>query len=263
MNRREFVHTTAAAAAGLAGLDRPLSAASTQSREYLLRGATVYDGTGSPTIEADVLVVGDRIAEVARRVNRPGAEVVDIRDHALAPGFIDIHTHTDLNLFVSPLAESKIRQGVTTEVTGQDGDSIGPWTTPQADAFRDRSRERYGFELPIGELADFFREIERHGTAVNLASMVGQGTVREYVIGNQDRPATPEEIEQMRRLVTHALVQGACGLSSGLEYVPGAFSSLDELAAVASPRRRAGTDLPPQGAEPAQLVEGHADSANA
>jgi len=242
MNRREFVQTTAVGVASVAGLDRPLRATPSQSGEYLFRGAVVYDGTGAPPIEADVLVVGDRIAEVAQRVNRPGAEVVDVSDHALAPGFIDIHTHTDLDLFVSPLAESKIRQGVTTEVTGQDGGSIGPWTTSRADAFRGRSRERYGFELSIGELADFFREIERHGTAVNLASMVGQGTIREYVIGNQDRPATADEIEQMRLLVTRALEQGACGLSSGLEYVPGAFSSLEELAAVSGPL--GGTGLP-------------------
>jgi N-acyl-D-amino-acid deacylase len=242
MNRREFVQTSAVAAAGVAGLDRPLRATSIQSSEYLLRGALVFDGMGSPPIEADVLVAGDRIAQVAQRINRPGAEALDVRGHALAPGFIDIHTHTDLDLFVSPLAESKIRQGVTTEVTGQDGGSIGPWTASRADVFRDRSGERYGFELSIGDLGDFFREIEQHGTAVNLASMVGQGTVREHAIGNQDRPATAEEIEQMRLLVTRALEQGACGVSSGLEYVPGAFSSLNELAAVASPL--AGTGLP-------------------
>jgi len=235
MNRREFVHTTAAVTAGITGLETPLRAWSTQSGEYLLRGATVYDGTGGPPIEADVLVTGDRIAEIARRINRPGTDVVDVRDRALAPGFIDIHTHTDLDLFVSPLAESKIRQGVTTEVTGQDGDSIGPWTPSAAESFRNRSNERYGFELSISELGDFFRAIERHGTAVNLASMVGQGTVREHVIGNGDRPADPEEIEQMRHLVTRAIQQGACGVSSGLEYVPGAFASLDELAAVAGP----------------------------
>ncbi|MGD8727420.1 MAG: D-aminoacylase [Gemmatimonadales bacterium] len=235
MNRREFVGTTTAAAAAAMGLDRPASATHLQSTAYLFRGAVVYDGTGSPPMEVEVLVVGDRIAEVARRVSRSGAEVVDLGGHALAPGFIDIHTHTDLNLFVSPLAESKIRQGVTTEVTGQDGDSIGPWTAERTQRFRERSKSRYGFELTIRDIADFLREIERHGTAVNLATMVGQGTVREHVVGVQDRPATPEEIEQMRRLVADALEQGACGMSSGLEYVPGAFTPLEELVAVARP----------------------------
>jgi len=241
MKRRDFVKTTGAAvgaATGLAPLGRRAAA---QEREILLRGGVVYDGTGAAPFEADVLVVGDRIAQVARRINRR-AEVLEIDGLALAPGFIDIHTHTDLDLFVSPLADSKIRQGVTTEVTGQDGDSIGPWLADDAAAFRERYRERLGLDLSIRTLADFFREIERHGTAVNLASMVGEGTAREYVIGNEDRPATAEEIARMQALIAAALASGACGLSSGLEYVPGAFSSLEELAEVARPL--AGTGLP-------------------
>ena len=241
MKRRDFVKTTGAAVGAAAGLTPLGRRAAAQEREILLRGGLVYDGTGAAPFEADVLVVGDRIAQVARRIGRR-AEVLEIDGLALAPGFIDVHSHTDLDLFVSPLAESKIRQGVTTEVTGQDGDSIGPWPASRADAFRERYRERLGLDLSIRTLADFFREIERHGTAVNLASMVGQGTAREYVIGDEDRPATAEEIARMRALIVAALASGACGLSSGLEYVPGAFSSLEELAEVARPL--AGTGLP-------------------
>ncbi len=229
MQRRELIRGVLGAMA--AGGVRP--SGSRQDRETLLRGGTVYDGTGTPPRLADVLVSGDRITEIGSGILRSGAAQVDCRDLAVAPGFIDIHTHTDLDLLVSPLAESKIRQGVTTEVTGQDGDSIGPWQPDTAAAIRERYRTRYGVDLTFDDLAGFFAQLERHGSAVNLASMVGHGTVRQYVIGSDDRPATGAEIEHMQRLVRSALADGACGLSSGLEYVPGAFGTLDELVALA------------------------------
>ena len=240
VDRRAFVRTTGAAALTLAV--RPRVGAARQDDETLFRGGTVYDGTGAAPTEADVLVAGDRVRDVGRNLTRAAAVEVDCRGLAVAPGFIDVHSHTDLDLFVDPRAESKVRQGVTTEVPGQDGDSIGPWRPERAAAVRERYRTEYGVDLAFHDLGGFFTQLERHGTAVNLASMVGQGTVREYVIGEDDRPATDEEIARMQQLVADALAQGACGLSSGLEYVPGAFADLTELAAVASPL--AGTGLP-------------------
>jgi len=240
MDRRAFVRATGSAAMGLVARPRP--GATRQDTPTLFRNGLVYDGTGAAAVEADVLVAGDRILDVARGIRRAGAAEVDCRDHAVAPGFIDVHSHTDLDLFIDPRAESKVRQGVTTEVTGQDGDSVGPWNADVAAATDERYRSRYGVALGFRDLAGFFERLEQHGTAVNLASMVGQGTVRQYVIGNEDRPAGDAEIAAMQRLVAAALAAGACGLSSGLEYVPSGFASLAELAAVAEPLR--GTGLP-------------------
>jgi N-acyl-D-amino-acid deacylase len=230
MHRRELIQ----GALGVVAAGGLQPSRSSQNRETLLRGGIVYDGTGAPPRAADVLISGDRVADIGSAIRRPGAVEVDCRDLAVAPGFIDIHTHTDLDLFISPLAESKIRQGVTTEVTGQDGGSIGPWRPDRAAAIRDRYRTRYGVDLAFDDLAGFFAQLERQRSAINLASMVGHGTIRQYVIGSEDRPATEAEITDMQRLVRSALTDGACGLSSGLEYVPGAFASLDELVALAT-----------------------------
>jgi len=202
------------------------------SASILLKGGLVYDGTGAPPVEADVAVDGDRISGIGPGLAEAGAAVIDIKGLAVAPGFIDIHSHTDRELLVNPRAESKIRQGVTTEIVGQDGSSLGPW--------RD-TRERETSEEII-DIAGFFERLERGGSAVNIASMIGAGTVRGLVIGYDDRPATAEELAQMVALVAEAIEQGACGLSSGLEYVPGGFADLDELVALAEPLR--GTGLP-------------------
>ena len=242
MKRREFVQASAAVASGIAMLPRRAPGTEGHLAEVLLRGGLVFDGSGASPIEADVLVVGDQIADVATRIRRTTSVEISVEGLAVAPGFVDIHSHTDLDLLVSPLAESKIRQGVTTEVTGQDGSSIGPWSPETATRVRERYRERYGIHLTFSNLAGFLAQLERQGTAVNLASMVGHGTIRAFVIGDENRPATPEELASMRRLAEEALASGACGVSTGLEYVPGGFADLEELVAVAGALR--GTGLP-------------------
>jgi N-acyl-D-amino-acid deacylase len=225
------------AAAG-AGVELAGSAADGPAR--VLRGAVVYDGTGAAPVEADVALAGERITAVGRRLRVPGAEELELRGLALAPGFVDIHTHTDLTLLVNPRAESKVRQGVTTEIAGQDGSSVGPWTRDGAARVAEEWRARYGVALDFADLGGFFRRLQTQGTAVNLGSMVGAGTVRGTVVGADDRPATEAELAAMVALVEAALEQGACGLSTGLEYAPGAFASTDELVALAAPLRRRG-----------------------
>ena len=210
--------------------------------DRLLHGAMLYDGSGAPPVQADVAVTKDRITAVGGALDAPNAQLLDLAGLALAPGFIDIHSHTDLGLAIDPGAPSKIRQGVTTEVTGQDGDSIGPWREEEARETRERYASRYGVDFDFADLDGFFRWLERHPSGINLASMVGAGTVRGYVIGNDDRPATTGELQQMAALVADAIRVGACGLSTGLEYVPGAFTDLAELVALARPLQ--GTGLP-------------------
>ncbi len=234
MKRRTFVQ--ASSALGLAGLPgwtrAPFWSGRPPPASLLLKGGLVYDGTGSPPVEADVAVSGDRVSGIGRDLSEAGAEVIDVRGMAVAPGFIDIHSHTDRELLINPRAESKIRQGVTTEIVGQDGSSLGPWRDTRAREDSER----------IVDIAGFYQRLERDGTAVNIASMIGAGTVRGLVIGVDDRPATAEELAQMVALVAEAVEQGACGLSSGLEYVPSGFADLDELVALAEPLR--GTGLP-------------------
>ena len=247
IHRRAFVGTAAGLVTAASGLVPSLHVLVRPGRrrvsaDLLLRGAVVYDGSGAPPVLADVAVTGDKISAVDRVLEAPDAEVVDLTGLALAPGFIDIHSHTDLGLAVDPAASSKIRQGVTLEVTGQDGDSIGPWREDEARETRERYASRYGADLDFTDLGGFFRWLERNAPGINLASMVGNGTVRGYVIGNDDRRATAEELDRMVALVAGAIRDGACGVSSGLEYVPSAFADLAELVALAGPLR--GTGLP-------------------
>ncbi len=213
-----------------------------QAADWILRGAVVYNGSGRASVQADVAVLGDRIQGVGARLSATGAKELDLKGLALAPGFIDIHSHTDLVLLVDPKAQSKIRQGVTTEVAGQDGDSVGPWSDVEFQQTRDSYRARYGVEIGFRDLPGFFQQLQRQGAAVNLASMVGQGTLRALVVGGSNRPATEAERARMAALVTEALKAGACGVSSGLEYIPSAYADLNELAALAAPLK--GTGLP-------------------
>ncbi len=242
MNRRTFVRAAAASAGAVLLPARAAHALGRRRADLVLRNALLFDGGGGPPVAADVAVAGGRISAVGEALAARGAEELDLDGLALAPGFIDIHSHTDLSLLVNPKAESKVRQGVTTEVAGQDGSSIGPWSEERYRRVREEYRERYGVEIDFRDLAGFFRRLEREPMAVNLASMVGHGTVRGTVVGDDDRPATAEERARMVALVEEGLRAGACGLSSGLEYSPGAFGDLGELVALARVLR--GTGLP-------------------
>ena len=216
MKRREFVRDAALAGAGLLLHQREVRG-SGQEATLLLRGATIYDGTGARPITGDVAITGDRITRIGRNLAAGRAEVIDLRGLALAPGFVDIHSHTDRVLLTAPKAEAKVRQGVTTEVAGQDGSSIA-------------------------DLPGFFASLEKTPGAVNFASMVGAGSIRARIVGNENRPATADELARMVDEVRKAIQAGAVGLSSGLEYTPGGFASLEELVALA--RALQGTGLP-------------------
>jgi N-acyl-D-amino-acid deacylase len=243
MDRRKFLRggLTAAGAALVPGVVRVGEAVS-GAPELVLRNALVFDGTGAPPFEGDVALEGGRISAVGRRLPGRGTAELELRGLALAPGFIDVHSHTELSLLVDPKAESKIRQGVTTEVVGQDGSSLGPWRDDEFARLREEQRAKYGVDLDFRDLPGFFRRLEKQGTAVNIASMVGAGTLRALVVGEDNRPATVAELARMTALVAEALAAGACGLSSGLEYTPGAFASTAELVALSRPLH--GTGLP-------------------
>jgi N-acyl-D-amino-acid deacylase len=206
--------------------------------DLVLRGATVYDGTGAAGREADVAIAGDRIEAVGARLPA-GTEEIDVRGLALAPGFIDIHSHADLSLLVNNRAESRIRQGVTLEVVGQDGGSVGPWSDEAFESTRTRYRDD-GIDIDFRDPAGFVERIGREHPAVNVASMVGNGALRGLVVGNEDRPATDAEIARMKELLAEQIRRGCVGLSSGLEYTPSGFADAAELVELASALRGTG-----------------------
>ncbi|MBA2707787.1 MAG: D-aminoacylase [Gemmatimonadaceae bacterium] len=212
--RRSFVLHGSSALAAVAGF--PFIVDRHAEHDLVIRGGTVFDGTGSEGREMDIAVQGGRVSAMARTVPGKGAEEMDARGAAVCPGFIDIHSHGDGTLAEDPRAESVIRQGITTIVVGADGSSRA---TGAADN---------GF-------ATMFDSIDRLAPGPNLASMIGLGSVRRAVIGDANRTATPDELSRMRAMVESALSDGACGASSGLEYTPGAFATRDELIAVVTP----------------------------
>lgn len=248
MDRRDWLRAAALTGVGVAvnppGAVFAAPAVHTRAANaptLVLRGGTVFDGGGAPPTRVDVAVTGDRITSVGR-VAEQGVVELDVSGLAVSPGFVDIHSHADLSLLIEPRAESRIRQGVTLEVVGQDGGSVGPVSTEAARRRAESRRRDFGIEADFTDLHGFFAAIDAATPAVSVASMVGHGTVRGFVVGSADRPATTDELRQMRGLIRTALDQGAVGLSSGLEYTPGSFGSTDELIELA--RELAGTGYP-------------------
>jgi len=237
MDRREFLQ--AGAVVSLTSLSGVRALPWWKAPDLVFRRGVVFDGTGAPGVEADVAVVGDRIQAVGR-IPETGVLEIDLGGKALAPGFIDIHTHADRPLLDVPRAEHRILQGITLEVGGQCGGSPGPMGEEGARTAAERYREMYGVEVDLRELGGFFRALERIPTSVNSASMIGHGTVRGLVVGSEDRPATAEELSRMRAMVAEGLAQGAVGFSTGLEYTPSGFASKGELVELSKALRGTG-----------------------
>lgn len=232
MRRRTFVQTTAVAATGT--LMAPELVLGRERRaDLVLRGATVFDGTGAPGRELDVAITGDRITAIGRALPT-GAQEMDLRGMALSPGFIDVHTHADMPIFANPECESRVRQGITLEIGGNCGGSPGPWTEDDFQRTRASYRDRYGADVDFRDPAGFLSGIDRLRPAVNAATLVGNGSLRSFAVGSENRPATEAELAVMKDELRKAIAGGCVGLSSGLEYTPSGFAPTDELIALAS-----------------------------
>jgi dihydroorotase/N-acyl-D-amino-acid deacylase len=216
----------------------PVGAESSRRYDLVLAGGRVVDGTGAPWFVADVGVVGDRIAAVGNLAGAAAARRIDARRLVVAPGFIDMMGQSEYTVLVDGRAASKITQGITTEVTGE-GSSIAPLNARMLaegmDAFL-----HYGVTPSFTTLAGYFDEFARRGSAINLATFVGAGGVRNLVVGNVDRPATPAELAAMEAAVAQAMEEGALGLSTSLIYVPDRFASTEEIVALARVAARYG-----------------------
>ena len=203
--------------------------ASKTSWDVVIKDGLVVDGLGTPGRVADIGIVGDAIVRIGRIPSAGGAMVIPARGMVVAPGFIDVHNHTDTAILVNPRAESDIRQGVTTIVAGQCGDSPFPLSDAMFEEEEKRLREEYGLVLSWHDIRGFYTRIDKAGTALNFASFVGQGTVRAAAMGYGDRKPEPAELALMKKLVANSMAGGAFGISTGLEYAPGGFSPTEEL----------------------------------
>jgi dihydroorotase/N-acyl-D-amino-acid deacylase len=206
--------------------------------DLLLTGGRVVDGTSAPWFVADVGVRSGRIVAVGALAGHAAKRTIDASGLYVVPGFIDLLGQSEYNVLVDPRAASKITQGITTEVTGE-GSSIAPLNAAML-AEGKEVYERYGFTPDFTTLDGYFRTFERRGSAINLATFVGAGSVRDFVIGKADRRATPEELRRMCDVVDQAMRDGAVGVSSSLQYVPDMYNSTDELIAMAKVAARYG-----------------------
>jgi dihydroorotase/N-acyl-D-amino-acid deacylase len=183
--------------------------------DLILRNGRIVDGTGSPWYRGDIAVRGDAIVRIAPSISETAERIIDVGGQVIAPGFIDIHSHAREGIFDVPTADNYVRQGVTSIIEGPDGNSPVP-------------------------LAPFLAKLEALQKSINIGSFVGQGSVRSAIIGQIDRKPTAEELEKMRMLVEQGMKDGAFGLSSGLFYVPGTFTSTDEVIELAKVAARFG-----------------------
>lgn len=199
--------------------------------DLLIRGGQVIDGTGAAAYRADLAVTNGRITEIGSFTGRRAARMIDARERVIAPGFIDIHSHSDESMFVNSALESALHQGVTLVVCGNCGGSAAP-IRGLAAAEADREYARLGIERSWSEFYEYTAAVEANGAAINVCSYVGHGTLRLSVMGADARPPTAAELAQMRALLGRALDEGAIGLASGLIYPPSAYGTTDELVAL-------------------------------
>ncbi len=211
--------------------------------DIIMAGGRIIDGTGTPAFRTDIAIKDGRIAHIGDCTRSDAVLRIDCADLCIAPGFIDMHGHSDEMLLVDPYADSKIRQGVTTEVGGNCGMSPGPLSDSAFEGRRARYRESYGFELTTRTMAGFLDALDASPPVMNFCCLVGLGETREAVAGADDIPLDKELLERQCRLVAQSCADGAIGVSSGLIYPPGSFADGAELAALARAAARAGSPL--------------------
>jgi N-acyl-D-amino-acid deacylase len=203
--------------------------------DILIKDGRIIDGSGNPWFKSDIGIIQDRIEAIGFLDRFDAKRVIDACNLVVSPGFIDIHGHSDYTVVIDPRVESKIRQGVTTEVLGQCGKSPAPLT----DDLREYNKKFLGSQLPVDfkvnweSLEEYLNLIDRNGASFNVVALVGQGTVRHNVLGVVDRPPTESEMEHMKDMVAKALKEGAFGMSSGLVTTPSCYADTTELVELA------------------------------
>ncbi len=194
--------------------------------DLVVRGATVYDGRGSPGTAADVAVRGDRIVAVEHGLEGHAKKEIDARGLALAPGFIDVHSHDDFAVILQPDMPFKVLQGVTTDIVGNCGSGVVPF-----EAALTRFRRFHPDANPRGwsGFAEYMDRVDEARPALNVAVLVGHGTLRAGAMGREQRPPSTTELDRMRGWLREGMQAGAVGMSTGLVYEPGRYANTDEI----------------------------------
>jgi N-acyl-D-amino-acid deacylase len=203
--------------------------------DLLIKNGTVIDGSGAPSFKSDIAVKNGKIEKIGSSLMIDCETILDVSGKIVCPGFIDIHSHTDATILINAKAESKIRQGVTTEIVGNCGSSAAPLTDTFLDEIRDHLtlNSDYGNRNTIGKFwmtfGDYIGHLKKLPLGINLMPMVGHSTLRSAAMGLKSGPPNQNEMRAMEDLLEKSLEEGAVGMSTGLEYVPGSFCQTDEL----------------------------------
>src|SRR5262245_44965714 len=199
--------------------------------DIIIRSGRVVDGSGKPPFSTDVAIKGDRITRIGDLRQATATRVIDARGQLVAPGFIDMLGQSEQFLLIDPRAMSKVMMGVTTEITGE-GESIAPVNDRILKEQEDFLR-RFNLTVDWRTLGEYFNRLEKQRAGVNLGTVVGANEVLQYMIGDDNRPPTAAELEQMKKLVAEAMKDGALGVSTSLQYVPARFARTDEVVELA------------------------------
>jgi dihydroorotase/N-acyl-D-amino-acid deacylase len=216
-----------AAAAYTAAISPDSAANANPSYDVLIRNGRIMDGSGNPWISGDVAIRGDRIAAIGHLSGAQAKRTIDASGMVVSPGFIDMLGQSEDALLIDNRSLSKLSQGITTEITGE-GASIAPQNARTL-AQLQPELDRYKLKVDWSTLEEYFSRLEKSGTPLNLGTYVGAAQVRQAVLGDDDRAPTTEELEQMKKLVTEAMRQGAMGISTALIYPPGHYAKTEEL----------------------------------
>ncbi len=203
--------------------------------DIILKNSKIIDGTGSPWFYGDIGIEGDTIKKIGKISPKKGKKVIDVEKQIVSPGFIDMHTHSDLVILDESLIEAKVRQGITTDLLGQDGVAAAPLNEKYITTWQKNIAGLNGtppIEWDWRTVADYLIKIENNKPSYNLATLAPHGNIRMEVMGLEDRPATDEEIMKMQQVLKESLDGGAVGLSTGLIYPPCSFAEIKELEAL-------------------------------
>lgn len=200
--------------------------------DTLIINGKIIDGTGNPWFKADIGIKDGKIVSIKKRIKQDAEQIISADGLVVCPGFIDIHSHSDYTLLVNPKAESKIRQGVTTEVVGNCGSSAAPIIGEMKERALKIS-ERYGLKIDWTYMNEYLNKLEEKRIAVNVATYVGFANIRIAILGYENRKPTKNELEEMKKLAARSIDEGAIGLSTGLRYDPQSYAETEEVIEIA------------------------------
>jgi N-acyl-D-aspartate/D-glutamate deacylase len=213
-------------------LHPPAAPAQTATFDIVITNGHIIDGTGSPWYSGEVGIRGGKIAAIGNLASAGRTRTIDAHGQVVAPGFIDMLGQSELTILVDPRLPSKIYQGITTEITGE-GESVAPLNDAMLRADQEQY-DHYHLHADWRTFREYFARLEKQGIGINVADYVGATTVRRMILGDRDVQPTPAQLDQMRHLVRQAMLDGAVGVSTSLQYAPAPYAKTDELIALAA-----------------------------